>query len=360
MSTCVAETQNGNVGLAFGIVTAAGLSTSLGAAVAFFMPYKRDSKNLFLAGCLSIAAGVMVYVSFMEIFATKAIDYFAKCVEENLAYLYATLCFFGGILITYLFDMSLHLFEDWISQRKHASLEKKQAIQRNSDIKDTQSSSQESLPPVTQPVSNVLQGDDQESSDIVLPVFQEPSLSEPRDEHVKIDPHVGHDGHMVADMYQAHSHDPKALIRMGIFAGIALAFHNFPEGLATFVAVLTEPSIGISVAIAIGIHNIPEGICVAMPIYYATGSRYKAFMWATLSGMTELLGAFLGWVVLRKVITPLVYGILFGIVAGMMIYISIKELLPTAHRYDPDDKVTTYSFIAGMLLMAISLVLFMF
>lgn len=123
---------------------------------------------------------------------------------------------------------------------------------------------------------------------------------------------------------------------------------------------LVDPSIGASVAIAIGIHNIPEGICVAMPIYYATGSRFKAFFWATLSGMTELVGALLGWIVLRKVITPTVYGILFGIVAGMMVYISIKELLPTAHRYDPEDKVTSYSFIAGMIVMAISLVLFAF
>lgn len=135
---------------------------------------------------------------------------------------------------------------------------------------------------------------------------------------------------------------------------------NFPEGLATFVAVLEDPSVGASVAIAIGIHNIPEGVCVALPIYYATGSRKKAFFWATLSGMTELVGALLGWVVLRRVFNHLVYGILFGVVAGMMVYISLKELLPTAHRYDPDDQVTTFGLMGGMLVMAISLVLFEF
>lgn len=97
-----------------------------------------------------------------------------------------------------------------------------------------------------------------------------------------------------------------------------------------------------------------------MPIYYATGSRKKAVFWATLSGLTELIGAFLGWVVLRKVFSQVVYGVLFGIVAGMMVYISIKELLPTAHRYDPEDKVTTLSLIGGMIIMAVSLVLFMF
>jgi zinc transporter ZupT len=140
----------------------------------------------------------------------------------------------------------------------------------------------------------------------------------------------------------------------------ALAAHNFPEGLATLVAVLDEPKVGVSVAVAIGLHNIPEGICVAMPIYYATGSRYKAFFWATLSGMTELVGALLGWIVLRKVLNRVVFGILFGVIAGMMVYISIKELLPTAHRYDPEDKVTTFSLLGGMALMSLSLVLFLF
>lgn len=135
---------------------------------------------------------------------------------------------------------------------------------------------------------------------------------------------------------------------------------NFPEGLATFIAVLEDPSVGASVAIAIGIHNIPEGICVAMPIYYATGSKWKAFFWATLSGMTELVGALLGWIVLRRVFNHVVYGVLFGIVGGMMVYISLKELLPTAHRYDPDDKVTTLGLVFGMVAMALSLVLFEF
>lgn len=130
--------------------------------------------------------------------------------------------------------------------------------------------------------------------------------------------------------------------------------------MATFIAVLEDPKVGASVAIAIGIHNIPEGICVAMPIYYATGSKWKAFFWATLSGLTELVGALLGWLVLRKIFTPIVYGVLFGIVGGMMVYIAVKELLPTAHRYDPEDKVTTIGLIFGMVAMAVSLVLFEF
>lgn len=123
---------------------------------------------------------------------------------------------------------------------------------------------------------------------------------------------------------------------------------------------MADPRVGASVAVAIAIHNIPEGICVAIPIYYATGSRIKAFIWATLSGITELFGAVLGYVVLRKVFTETVYGVLFGIVAGMMVYISLKELLPTAHRYDPDDKVTTSFLVIGMVVMSVSLILFKF
>lgn len=126
------------------------------------------------------------------------------------------------------------------------------------------------------------------------------------------------------------------------------------------MSVLEDPSVGASVAIAIAIHNIPEGVCVAMPIYYATGSRVKAFFWATLSGLTELVGAVLGWFVLKKVFTPVVYAILFGIVSGMMVYISFKELIPTAHRYDPDDRVTSLGIVIGMVIMSVSLILFQF
>lgn len=149
------------------------------------------------------------------------------------------------------------------------------------------------------------------------------------------------------------------LIRMSVNTAVAIALHNFPEGLATFVATLADPSVGFVLAIAIAIHNIPEGVCVAMPVFYGTGSRWKAFGWAFLSGVSEPLAAFLGWIVLANSFSDNIYAILFGIVAGMMVIISIRELLPTAHRYDPEDQVTTTSFIAGMAVMALSLVLFL-
>ena len=150
----------------------------------------------------------------------------------------------------------------------------------------------------------------------------------------------------------------KRLVKMGLTTALAIGLHNFPEGLATFVAAVDNPKVGIVLAVAISIHNIPEGLCVALPIFYATGNRTKAFCWALLSGASEIVAAFLGWLVLSNVFTDATYGTLFGLVAGMMVIISIRELLPTAHSYDPDDTVVTYSFIAGMMVMSLSLVLF--
>ena len=152
--------------------------------------------------------------------------------------------------------------------------------------------------------------------------------------------------------------DEAKLMRMSINTAIAIGLHNFPEGLATFVAALDDPKVGVVLAVAIAIHNIPEGLCVALPIYYATGKRWKAFWWAVLSGASEPVAALLGWAVLANSFSSTLYGILFGMVAGMMVIISVRELLPTSHRYDPEDSVVTYSFILGMTVMALSLVLF--
>lgn len=153
--------------------------------------------------------------------------------------------------------------------------------------------------------------------------------------------------------------EKRRLIKMGLNTALAIGLHNFPEGLATFVAALDDPSVGGVLACAIAIHNIPEGLCVALPIYYATGSRMKAFLWALLSGASEIVAALLGWAVLATAVDDSTYAALFGIVSGMMVIISVRELLPTAHHYDPEDTVVTYSFIAGMMLMAVSLILFM-
>ncbi|PRW45062.1 zinc transporter [Chlorella sorokiniana] len=147
------------------------------------------------------------------------------------------------------------------------------------------------------------------------------------------------------------------LLRMGIFTGLAISLHNIPEGLATFVGALNDTKVGASIAAAIAIHNIPEGICVAMPIYYATGSKWKGFMWGSLTGFAEPLGGLIGYLAVHEQ-DPLSFAIVFGIVSGMMVYVSVKELLPSAFRFDPKDKVASTSVLVGMAVMAASLLLF--
>ena len=148
------------------------------------------------------------------------------------------------------------------------------------------------------------------------------------------------------------------MLQMALFSGIAVALHNFPEGIATFITTMADPKFGPAMAFAIAMHNIPEGLAVAAPIKKATGSKCKAFFWAFVAGLSEPLGGLLGWLVLREVLGPATYAIFYGLTAGIMIHISFKKLLPTALKYDPENRYTAYSFFVGMAVMAISLIAF--
>jgi len=150
---------------------------------------------------------------------------------------------------------------------------------------------------------------------------------------------------------------------MGLFTALAIAIHNFPEGLATFLAALHDPGLGIAIAIAIALHNIPEGISVSVPIFYATGNRKKAFIYSLLSGLAEPVGAGIAYVALRVIVgggsggfPAQVMGILFGAVAGIMVYISLDELLPTSRAYGRGHE-SVFGLVGGMVVMALSLLL---
>lgn len=143
-----------------------------------------------------------------------------------------------------------------------------------------------------------------------------------------------------------------------MFTALAVAIHNFPEGFITFFSTLRDPVLGVSIAAAVAIHNIPEGIAVAVPIYYATGSRKKAFFWALLSGIAEPIGALIGYMILAPFLSEMVYGIIFAGVAGTMVYISFDQLLPAAREYG-EHHHSVLGLVAGMALMAISLLLFL-
>lgn len=156
--------------------------------------------------------------------------------------------------------------------------------------------------------------------------------------------------------HEIHNSCDRRLMRVGLTTALAIAIHNFPEGFATFLAAMQSPVMGIPIAIAIAIHNIPEGISVSMPIYCATGSRKKAFIWSALSGISEPLGAIAGYFLLRTFFTPAVFGIAFAGVAGIMVFISLDELLPTAETYGKHH-YCIYGVVAGMAVMALSMLL---
>ena len=149
--------------------------------------------------------------------------------------------------------------------------------------------------------------------------------------------------------------NPK-LMRMGLMTALAIAIHNFPEGIATFTTAVDDTTLGAAIAVAIAIHNIPEGIAVSVPVYYATGDRAKAFRLSLLSGVAEPVGALLAWLVLMPFMSPTLMGCILAGVAGIMVFISIDELLPAAREYG-EAHISIYGVVTGMAVMAVSLLM---
>lgn len=171
-----------------------------------------------------------------------------------------------------------------------------------------------------------------------------------------------HEAHEVTELgpdfnvEKTDADEDKKLHRMGVLSAIAIAVHNFPEGLVTFLAALSDPVLGTGIAIAIAIHNVPEGVAISVPIYHATGSRRKAFAYSFLSGMAEPLGALAGYFLFFRYIDEGMLGIVFAAVAGIMVFISHDQLLPTAEKYGKHH-LCIYGLVAGMMVMAISILL---
>jgi ZIP family zinc transporter len=260
--------------LAFGLTLFAGLSTGIGSALAFFA---RRTGVRFLSVALGFSAGVMIYISLVEILPNALGDLQSELGRPG--YWAAVGSFFGGILVIGLIDK-------------------------------------------------------------FVPGYENP-----------------HEPHRPQDMDDAAAAArERNLHRMGIMTAVAIALHNFPEGLATFTAALKDPRLGVAIAAAVAIHNIPEGIAVSVPIYYATGSRRKAFTYSFLSGLAEPLGALAGFGLLRLVSGPSMSSFLLAAVAGIMVFISLDELLPAAREYG-EHHWSIYGLVAGMALMAVSLAL---
>jgi len=265
-----------NLLLAFALTTFAGLSTGIGSVLAFFT---KTTNTRFLSLALGFSAGVMIYVSMIEIFF-KAKESLVEQLGAQQGYNLTVLSFFMGIAFIGIIDYLI------------------------------------------------------------------PSGENPHE--IRTVEQVGDEGKAAKNA---------KLMKMGLFTALAIAIHNFPEGLATFTAALEDPGLGIAIAVAIAIHNIPEGIAVSVPIYYATGNKRKAFTHSFLSGLAEPLGALIGYLILMPFLSPLIFGILFAAVAGIMVFISLDELLPAAREYGKHHW-SIYGLIAGMAVMAASLLLF--
>jgi len=274
--------QIDNILFAFGLTMFAGLATGIGSIMAFF---SKKFNPKFLSAALGFSAGVMIYVSLIEIFV-KAKDSLSLIYGDKTGYIYTTIAFFCGIAVIAIIDK-------------------------------------------------------------LVPSYENPH-------EIK---NISCETDMIADDKSVYGRDDKKLLRMGIFSALAIGIHNFPEGLATFVAALQDPALGISISVAIAIHNIPEGIAVSVPIYYATRSRKKAFTFSFLSGLAEPVGALVGFFLLRTILNDSAFGLIFAGVAGIMVYISLDELLPTAEEYG-EHHVAITGLISGMFVMALSLVMF--
>lgn len=260
--------------LPFGLTLFAGLSTGIGSAIAFFA---KTTNTKFLSISLGFSAGVMIYVSLVEIFQKARIE-ISSVYKDPLAYWITAFAFFLGILIIAIIDK-------------------------------------------------------------LVPSYENP-----------------HELKKIEDV-KKQTFDKNKLMRTGMYSALAIGIHNFPEGLATFTAAVHEPAYGIAIALAIAIHNIPEGIAVSVPVYYATGDKKKAFRLSFLSGLAEPIGAIVGYVLLMPFMTPVVFGFLFAAVAGIMVFISLDELLPAAREYG-QPHLAIYGLVGGMMVMSASLILF--
>ncbi|EMH4163920.1 zinc transporter ZupT [Pluralibacter gergoviae] len=160
----------------------------------------------------------------------------------------------------------------------------------------------------------------------------------------------------------AHPHDltspsaPRNLRRTAILLTLGISLHNFPEGIATYVTASSNIELGLGIALAVALHNIPEGLAVAGPVYAATGSKRKALFWAGISGCAEILGGVLAWLILGSLISPVLMAAIMAAVAGIMVALSVDELMPQAKAIDPDSN-PSYGVLCGMSVMGLSLVL---
>lgn len=262
---------------AFSLTLVAGLATGIGSLLAFFT---KTTNTKFLSFALGFSAGVMIYVSMVDIFFKARVS-LVGALGVELGNWITVAGFFGGMIV-------IAMIDQLIPQQGNPHDVKKVEEMNNRNRRSTADNSE--------------------------------------------------------------------LLKMGSFTALAIAIHNFPEGIATFTAALQDPALGVAIAVAIAIHNIPEGVAISVPIYYATGDKKKAFKLSFLSGLAEPFGAIVAFIVLMPYLNEVLFGIIFAGVAGIMVFISLDELLPAAKKYD-ETHIPIYGLMSGMIVMAVSLLL---
>jgi ZIP family zinc transporter len=282
-----------NIGIAFLYTLIAGLSTGIGGVIAFFT---KQTNTKFLSVVLGFSAGVMIYISFVEILP-EAFDELNHLLGSFQGSLITIVSFFAGIGLIMLIDRCIPCYENPHEIKRVEDIASKQSFPKKLETKCKRHNSK---------------------------------------------------------CLNLSTLNPAKLKRIGILMAVCIAIHNFPEGFATFVTVSKDPTLGIMIALAIAIHNIPEGISVSIPIYYATGNRRLALFYSFLSGLAEPLGAIMAYFILQFFLSDLVLGIILAIVAGIMVFVSFDELLPVAEEYG-EHHLAIYGLIGGMAFIAISM-----
>jgi ZIP family zinc transporter len=166
--------------------------------------------------------------------------------------------------------------------------------------------------------------------------------------------YIGQHDHREGDYDLRKEGRPQALERTGLLVALGISIHNFPEGMVTLVGTLGDIQVGVAIAVAIALHNIPEGLAIAAPIYAATRNRGKALFWSLLSGLSEIAGAGIAAIVLGPFLTETVMGVTLAVVAGIMVVISLDELLPAAKAMT-SEHTPLIGVLSGMVVMVLSL-----
>ncbi|CAI5735968.1 unnamed protein product [Hyaloperonospora brassicae] len=316
-----------DVSVAFALNIAAGAATILGGLVVFSKRLVYLANPASLAVALSVSSGVMMFISFAEIFGESVRSFQSGIQSENMtketaeghSWLAAMGSFGAGIVLIYAVDVVVHKISP-----EHEMTE----IERLDGVRDSLRDliSSKALPKAS-------------------PSGLETGLStsaDPTSQFLKMD-----------------AASQRSLQRMGVLSALAIGIHNLPEGIATYVGAMQKSSVGCSLAIGIGLHNIPEGIAVAAPIYFATRSRWRGLMWCAISAVAEPIGGVIAWLAIGDGMDAISEGILFGLVSGVMVCICVKELIPTAYKFAKGKTaIVALGMFAGMFVMMLSLTLF--